>query len=86
MRSEKRYTKYLKAKDADDMDQLQQGLNTMIKQELGNHSGLKEEAGKKEVMIILDINIIPSPTTLIRFLENELNSINPQIEPEFISA
>ena len=86
MQSEKRYTKYLKAKDADDMDQLQQGLNTMIKQEPGNHSGLKEVAEKTEAMIILDINIIPSPTTLIRFLENEPNSINPQIEPELISA
>ena len=86
MQSEKRYTKYLKAKDADDMDQLQQGLNTMIKQELGPQSGFKQVADTTEVMLILDINSVPSRETLARFLENEPNSINPKIEQKVISA
>ena len=44
MQSEKRFTKYLKAKDADDKDQLQQGLNTMIKQEFGNQSKMEKSS------------------------------------------
>ena len=85
MQSEKRFTKYLKAKDADDKDQLQQGLNTMIKQEFGNQSKMEKVAKVMEAMIILDINSIPSSETLIQFFENEPNSINPKIRSGFIS-
>ncbi len=59
MQSEKKFTKYLKAKD--DNDQLRRGLNNLIKQGLGND--YKSVTYLAEALIILGINTITSKET-----------------------
>ena len=82
MQSEKKFTKYLKAKD--DPHQLRRGLNNLIKQGLGND--YKSVTYFAEALIILNINTVPSKETLIRILEREQESINADIGDELISA
>ena len=81
MQSEKKFTKYLKAKD--DNDQLRRGLNNLIKQGLGND--YKSVTCLAEALIILGINTIPSKDTLMRFLQNEQDNINADIGEELLS-
>ena len=82
MQSEKKFTKYLKAKD--DNDQLRRGLNNLIKQGLGND--YKSVIYLAEALIILGINTIPSKETLMHFLEREQDSINADIGDELLSV
>jgi hypothetical protein len=67
MQSDKKFTRYMKAKD--DNDQLRRGLNNLTKQGLGDE--FKSVTGLAEALIILNINTIPSEETLMRFLQNE---------------
>ncbi len=82
MQSEKKFTKYLKAKD--DNDQLRSGLNNLIKQGPGND--YKSVIYLAEALIILGINAIPSKETLMHFLEREQDSINADIGDELLSV
>ncbi len=72
----------MKAKD--DNDQLRRGLNNLIKQGLGDEC--KSVTDLAEALIILNINTIPSKETLMRFLQNEQDSINDHIGEELIDS
>ena len=71
MQSDKKITKYLKAKD--DNDQLRRGLNNLIKQGLSDEYQLVTDLA--EALIILNIDTMPSEETLLRFRQNEQDSI-----------
>ena len=81
MQSEKKSTKYMKAKDS--QDQQRRGLNNLIKQALGGE--YKSVADLAEALIMLNINTLPSKETLMRFLKDEQDSINADIGEEIIS-
>ncbi len=75
MQSEKKHTKYLKAND--NGDQLRRARNNLIKSALGCEHKLV--VALAEALIILNLNTVPSATTLLQFLENELAKINAEI-------
>jgi hypothetical protein len=81
MQSERKHTKYLKAND--NGDQLRRALNNLIKSALGGEHKLV--VALAEALIILNLNTVPSLTTLLQFLENELAKINAEIGEEMIA-
>ena len=66
MQSERKHTKYLKAND--NGDQLRRAVNNLIKSALGGEHKLV--VALAEALIILNLNTVPSLTTLLQFLEN----------------
>ncbi len=81
MKSEKKFTKYMKAGDY--QDQLRRGLNNLIKQGLGGE--YKSVTDLAEALILLNINTLPSQETLMCFLQDGQDSINADIGDQIIS-
>ena len=78
MQGDRKFTKYLKAKD--DSDQLRRALNNLIKLGLGGE--YKPVVALTEALIILNLNTIPSRGILLCFLQREKASINADIGEE----
>ena len=77
--SEKKATKYLKAKDIENIPQLQKELNILIKQEFPNNSPKNEVYQIATAMIRAKLNSIPSRDTMLTFLEEERDVIEPKL-------
>ncbi len=72
----------MKAKD--DNDVLKRGWSNLIKQGLGEE--YQPVTDVAEARMILNTNTIPHKETLLRFLQNEQDSINPDIREDIISG
>ena len=85
MQSEKKATKYLKAKNLGDQKQCQKELNTMIKHLFGDISEYKEVHDVAVALIKLGINTMPPINTQLKFLDEKPNSINQQMPSDMIA-
>ena len=84
--SEKKATKYLKAKDIENIPQLQKELNILIKQEFPNNSPKNEVYQIATAMIRAKFNSMPSRDTMLTFLEEERAVIEPKLPPDLYNV
>jgi hypothetical protein len=80
MQSEKKATKYIKAKD--DSYQQQRALNNLIKVALADH---KEVVDLAEVLLMLNLNTSSSVEMLLNLLEGEPANFNTGVGEDLVS-
>eukprot|EP00291_Cryptomonas_curvata_P021451 CAMPEP_0172166326 /NCGR_PEP_ID=MMETSP1050-20130122/8919_1 /TAXON_ID=233186 /ORGANISM="Cryptomonas curvata, Strain CCAP979/52" /LENGTH=1009 /DNA_ID=CAMNT_0012836923 /DNA_START=133 /DNA_END=3159 /DNA_ORIENTATION=+ len=85
MQSEKKATKYLKAKDIENIPQLRKESDTMIKQQFPNNSPLNDVYQIAAALIRAQINTMPSDTTILTFIEEERHLLKTKIPSELLN-